>query len=355
MTRSPRLHQLLALGLAIAALAGCGTPSLVGSGTASNVQGLAHGDGSMAILVMPDMGVQPILDAIHGAKKTIRLETYMFTNHDLSARLIQALIERAHAGVDVQVILEANPYSPANAADPANTAANANQETMQALIAGGVRVKRSSPKFKYTHEKAMVIDGAVAYIMTLNFTNSAFTTNREYAVVDRSSSDINEVLRIFQADWNETVYTPQDPDIVVSPDNSRAQLLKLVDSAKKSLWVQTEYCTDPEMANHLGARVKAGVDVKVMLSFQPKDETTGYDTNTDELKLLNGVGVTQVHFVQSPKMHAKSMVVDDAKAFVGSENLTTNSLNGNREVGVLIRDLPVIGTILRTAKADWSK
>ncbi|MNT78307.1 hypothetical protein D3C72_2175320 [compost metagenome] len=116
-----------------------------------------------------------------------------------------------------------------------------------------MRVKRSSPKFRYTHQKTMVIDDQTAYIMTLNFTNSGLTTNREYAVVDRDPSDIKELQKIFHADWEELTYVPKDPDLVVSPNNSRARILKLIDSAKKSLMVQCEFVSDPEIAQHLGA------------------------------------------------------------------------------------------------------
>ena len=37
----------------------------------------------------------------------------------------------------------------------------------------------------------MVIDGATAYIMTMNLTNSAFDNNRDYAIVDRTAADVS--------------------------------------------------------------------------------------------------------------------------------------------------------------------
>lgn len=300
---------------------------------------------------MPDQGVSPILQAIQGARKSLWLETYMFTDHDATTQLVQALCERARAGVDVRVILEQHPYFPTT---PGTPASNPNAATYQALAAGGVKVQWSDPRFSYTHEKGMVIDGATAYVMTCNFTNTAFTANREYVVVDPTAADVAEIGRIFQADWNRVPFTPQDPALVVSPDNSRQKLLSLIDGTQKTLVIQSEYLEDPEVAQHLGDRVRAGVDVKVMLAAESKDAVTGQDPNAAEAALLAKVGVKQVIFTQHVKMHAKAMVADGSWAFVGSENLTANSLNRNRELGILVRDPAVVRSLVQTTAKDWA-
>ena len=53
-------------------------------------------------------------------------------------------------------------------------------------------------------------------------------------------------------------------------------------------------------------------------------------------------------------MHAKIIVVDGQKAFVGSENISTASLERNREVGLLIADTNVINTLQQTFQQDWT-
>lgn len=349
-------RRFLALGSALLLLAGCGAPGVQTAASDSTVKAAGLRASVVDVWVMPERGVTPLLESIRGAKKSIRLAIYLFTNHDTSAQIVQALLERAKAGVDVRVIMEANPYSPPRPNEPnAITAAQSNLETARTLIAGGVRVKRSSPKFRYTHEKAMVIDGTTALVMTSNFTNSAFTSNREYILVDQSPSDVEEIARIFDADWDEITYVPKDPDLVVSPNNSRSRIHGLIAGAKKSLLIEVEYLTDPALAQLLGDKVKAGVDVKIMLALQPKDETTGYDPNTDERNLLAQHGVTQVKFNGSPKMHAKAIIADEARAYVGSENLTANSLDNNREVGLLFNDAAPLATVLKSAKADWAR
>ncbi|HEY9854695.1 MAG TPA: phospholipase D-like domain-containing protein [Stenomitos sp.] len=351
-----RHFQSLSLALALAfGLSGCGTLPFGTPGAAvdSKATALKRASGQLSVLVFPEAGPKSLIDAVRGAKKSIELETYMFTNHDASEDLIQALVARAKAGVDVRVILEANPYIPPQVGQPLPE--NPNKATTAELLAGGVKVKRSSPKFRFTHEKGMVIDGDTAYIMTLNFTNSGLSGNREYVVVDRDQSDVDELQRIFHADWEELTYVPKDPDLVVSPNNSRQKILQLIDSAKKSVVVQIEFLSDPEVAQHLGARAQAGVDVKVMGAFYEPDPVTGRDTCGDTTKLLNGVGVTNVRFSKTLKMHAKMIAVDGERAYVGSENLTSNSLDNNREVGIILQDKTLVGTLMQTAAKDWDQ
>lgn len=337
-----------ALALSMMAVSGC---SLASSPLGSASQAYTtKAVSQQTLLVMPDMGVTPLLKAIQGAKSSVWLEIYMFTNHDLTAQLVAALVERAQAGVDVKVMLESHPFVPNLTPD----APSVNQETINALMAGGVSVKGSNPDFKYTHEKGMLIDGKTAFIMTCNFTNSAFTTNREYIVADTDPSDVAEVAKIFMADWNQVEYVPQDPELVVSPTNSRVKILKLIDSAKKSILLECEYLTDPEVATHLGNRAKSGVNISVLLSYQPKDPKTGRDSNAQEKALLASKGIERVIFPRSIKMHAKTIIVDGARAFVGSENLTSNSLNNNRELGILVEDPTVIKTLSATVQKDWN-
>ena len=52
-------------------------------------------------------------------------------------------------------------------------------------------------------------------------------------------------------------------------------------------------------------------------------------------------------------LHAKAIVVDGQRAYVGSENLSANSLDNNREVGILVGDMRVIHKLENTMRVDW--
>jgi cardiolipin synthase len=346
--------------VALLAITGCGGHSPAKAGLARaqayapRLGANAVESGPLTLLTMPEDGLPPVLAALRAAKRSIKLKIYMLTDHDESAQLVQALVERCKSGLDVEVVLEVRPHLPASAPSCRTNLPSINGQAIATLQAGGVHVRYASPRFKFTHEKSLVIDDEVAWIMTCNFTNSAFTGNREYIVIDRVPSDVAELLRVFHADWDSTPFTPAEGPLVLSPDNSRQRLLGLIDSATKTLSIQVEYLTDPEVVQHLSGRARAGVDVKVMLAFLAPGACPGDgDTNSVETKLLGEAGVTQVEFVKTLKMHAKCLIADGVRAFVGSENLTTTSLDRNREVGIMLNDPVLVGKLAQMAAIDW--
>ena len=54
-----------------------------------------------ALIVLPDDSSKPILDAIHGASKTLRVKMFLFSD----PALVRAVIEAKKRGVDVRVML----------------------------------------------------------------------------------------------------------------------------------------------------------------------------------------------------------------------------------------------------------
>jgi len=52
-------------------------------------------------------------------------------------------------------------------------------------------------------------------------------------------------------------------------------------------------------------------------------------------------------------MHANIMVIDGRKAFVGSQNISAQSLDQNRELGIIISDQGVLQTLQQTFQQDW--
>ncbi|MBO9542196.1 hypothetical protein J7643_16530 [bacterium] len=351
-------HLLVTAVASMSLLVGCGVPMLSVDGSdQGKLSAKAHKPGELSLYVMPEAGHQPILDAINSAKKSIWLEMYLLTYSGVTKEITDALIAKSKAGVDVRIILENQPFVmpvPPKPGELPKPPINVNRAALEVLTANGVRVKRSSPQFVFTHQKSMIIDGQSAWIMTMNFSAAAFQKNREYLVVDTSPSDVKELKEIFMADWDERPIVPKDEDLVVSPTNSKDRIIKLIDSAKKDLTVQVEFLDDPDVVAHMGARKKAGANVTVQLSYHAPDKQTGYDGNAKQLKQLNDAGITDVKFIKTVGLHAKLIIADGAKAYIGSENLTTNSLTRNREMGIIIDDKGIVAKLAQVAGKDWA-
>ncbi len=291
----------------------------------------------LKVHVMPEAGVKVISDAIDGAQKSIKLKMYLFTE----PKVTEALRRAAARQVDTRVLMELQPYG----------GSAGNVDIFNALKGSGVQWKWTDfNSFKYTHEKSMVIDDQLAYILTYNFTSSAFTANREYGVVDSNPADVAEVIRVFEADWNRTQPDLNNASLVWSPVNARQKILALIDAARASLDAEQEEFLDEEVGSHLLSAIQRGVKLRVVSSpIDPLDK----DLNEAQRDQLRRAGA-QVRYLNDPFVHAKLYLVDGKKAFVGSENNSTNSLNNNRELGIIFDEAEPVKVLAATFEQDFA-
>ncbi len=287
------------------------------------------------IFVEPRDGYQPVLDALNSAQSSIFVEMYLITDRNV----INALKNASSRGVNVRVLLEDWSYG-----SPADFRA-----VMDSLNSSGVSVQVSSPAFRLTHEKAIVIDRKIALIMTLNQAYSAYTKNREFGLIDYNTTDAAEIASAFEADWNRTAPNLSDPNLVWSPTNSRDRIVSLIDSAKKSLEIENEEMQDREVEDYLISAAKRGVNVKVVMS----PSTSKNDPNAPGRNALIKGGV-EVRLVKNPYIHAKIIIADGLKAFIGSENFSPTSLDKNRELGILVDNSGILQVLSSTFSDDWN-
>ncbi len=281
------------------------------------------------VFVEPDAREQPILDAIAGAKKSVWLEIYLLSDRNV----IRGLEEAANRGIDVRVMLEPHPFG--GGGSPART--------MDELKAAGAKVEDSNPSFALTHEKGMIVDGTTA------FSGSSGSRNREYAIVDTNPTDVQAVSAIFQADWQRTTAQFNDANLVVSPINSRNDFTKLIGSAQHTLLIEAEEMNDSGIEQALSDAARHGVHVQVILPA-PRGSSGGSNSQGIDTIKEGGVDVREDARLY---MHAKIIIVDGQKAFVGSENISTQSLDQNRELGIIVSDQGVLHTLQQTFQQDW--
>jgi cardiolipin synthase A/B len=293
------------------------------------------------VFVEPTAGETPILHAIEAAQTSIWVEVYLLTD----TNVIHALEDAAQRGVDARVLLEPNPYG---------SGATSPRQTLQELQAAGVQAKDADPTFHYTHEKALIVDGATLFILTANLTKSglggtSYASNREYGVIDTTAADVAEATSIFLADWQRTTPTLTDPNLIVSPVNARARLHAFIAGAHGTLLVEDEEMVDTLSEDALIEAAQRGVNVEVIL---PAPSGSSSSANPDVTRLLQGGA--HVRYIAVVYMHAKMLLADGQLAFVGSENFSATSLDDNRELGIMIADPTALATLNQTFQQDWS-
>ncbi|GAC1397027.1 MAG: phospholipase D-like domain-containing protein [Ktedonobacteraceae bacterium] len=325
-------------------LAGCDA-GLSSLGNTSSSGTIGSGVQGVSVFVEPSAGDRGITSAIVSAQKSVWVEMYLLSDRNI----IRALEEAAHKGIDVRVMLEMHPFG----------GGGSPRKTLDLLKAAGAQAQPTAPSFALTHEKGMIIDSSTAYIMTSNFTRAALggtsggssgTTNREYDIVDSNPQDVQAVIAIFNADWNHTTAQFNNSNLVVSPVNSRNTFTSLIASAHSTLLIEGEEMKDTGIEQALVDAAKRGIHIQIIL---PSPRNSPSDSNSQGIDTIKQGGI-QVKEDPRLYMHAKIIVVDGQRAFVGSENISAQSLDQNRELGIVVADGGVLNTLQQTFQQDWS-
>lgn len=282
------------------------------------------------LIIEPDMGRKPLLDAINNSQHSIELVMYGFTDKEL----LDALILKKNQGKTVKVILESNPYKSETENNKAIAAFNSQELTWQGHI----------PPYRLIHQKTLILDGSKAIVMTFNFTHSTFKNERNFALIIDDPRRVKAIDSLFSADWNHIAASSADPDLIISPDNSRDQLLTLINHAKNSIKIYAQGLNDYKIIGALANASRRSVTVQIVTSNRIRDK---------QIKYLQRAGVT-IHYSKKLMIHAKVFIIDNQKAVIGSINLTRASLDDNRELSVITRDTKVIEQLNNTFTHDWN-
>ena len=275
----------------------------------------------MKLIVEPTDGVGPLLAAIKGAKRSVEIAIFRFDRADIETALKAA----AERGVKVTVLI-----------------AYANRGGEQRLrklesrcLAAGITVARTSDDLTRYHNKYILIDRRVLYMLSFNFTHLDIDHSRGFGIVSTHAAWVREAVRLFKADSTRTKYAPKTETFVVSPENARSALDTFLKRAKTQLLIYDVKISDKDMLRVLHERLKAGVEIKVIGSV-------GGRTQLD------------VHKLAGTRLHTRTIIRDGKQAFVGSQSLRAEELDSRRELGLIIHDAKIVKALLGTFEADWT-
>ena len=294
---------------------------------------------SRSLVVLPDDSAQPILDAINGATKSLRVKMFVFSD----PALLKAVIEAQHRGVKVRVML--NPARRSGEAE--------NEESRKTLSKAGVEVLDSNPAFDLTHEKSMVVDDRTAFVKSLNWETKNLTETRDYAVVTDHGHEVGEIIDCFEADWHRKVFDPgEHAHLIWCCGNGRNKIAEFIDQSKHTLFLQNERYQDSIIIERLVRAKERGVKVHVMARPPHTLKQEKLVEGVGGLRIMDDVGI-KVHKLKHLKLHAKMLFSDGVRAIVGSINLAPGSFDSRRELAIEVRDDDVIGRLHKVVHHDW--
>jgi cardiolipin synthase C len=161
------------------------------------------------------------------------------------------------------------------------------------------------------------------------------------------------------ADQPEKIETTEDdPGLGIVPD-----IKAMTDSAQRSLRLISPYFIPGDTGTrYLGRLARRGIDVRVLTnSLASNDEPavfTGYSRYRREL-LESGVRLYELKSAEGApqpvtaggassgiSLHAKAVVVDDSKVYVGSMNMDPRSRVLNTEMGIVVDSVPLAEAVI---------
>jgi len=316
------------------------------------------GDGSVqpstgvSIIVEPDGShTNPVAAAITAATTSVYMTMYEIDD----SNVLDALVARKTGGLDVKVIL-----------DSSTTNKSSNTPAFNQLKNAGVGVVWSSSVFTFTHEKTVMIDGTTAWIMTMNANVSSPYDNREYLAVDTNAADVAEATAVFNADFAMQTITPSGA-LVVADTNARPKLFALIGSATKSVDLEVEEFSDADSNGIVDALVQAanrGVKVRVVIGNESlgSSQTSANSAVTHAGGSVVMTGPSSGNGTTSkPYIHGKAIAIDCngtttacTTGWVGSENMSANSLSHNRELGVIFAEPSEIAKVETAFNTDFA-
>jgi len=339
-----------------------------------------YGPATVTGFVLPDAPSVPV-ETLRDARQRILLAGYTFT----SGRVADALIAAERRGVEVRVLLDAEPVG-------GRTTRGAT--ALDRLVAAGVDVRvlgGPRARFDYHHPKYAVVDDR-ALVLTENWKPAGVggRSSRGWGVVVDSAPVSDDLAGLFRADagWDDampwrrvrrgttfedgmpaegsypsrfdpTTVTAAEVRVLTAPGNAESALVGVIDGAENRVDV-----IQPSIGRRDGPLLRAtiraadrGVEVRLLVS----GAWYAAEENAALVEWLNGVAERRdlplTARVAEPagryeKIHAKGVVADDT-VVVGSLNWNENAVAENREVAVAVRSEALATFFRETFTADW--
>lgn len=342
-----------------------------------SISGLTRGwfvEGNTIEILQNGDGFFPrLLADFAAAEQSLHLESYVWWKGEICDETARVLAERAKAGVEVRVLLDA-------------LGSNLGEEAcFDRMREAGVRLEFFHPielralgrLNQRTHRKEAIVDGRVAYVFSHGFAEEWMGAGdgpdswRDTGA-RLTGPIVAHVQAVFATNWMEETsevlagdeffpaleptgeipcqIVPSTPSGNVSPVSILHKLM--IAAADRELLIQNPYfCPDADLTRMLVEAVGRGVRVRVMVPGRVTDSRIVQHAGHHQFsKLLRG-GVEILEHRRT-LIHQKVLIVDGAWSHLGSTNLDERSFDINAEISLGILDDGVAAELRAAFEAD---
>jgi len=308
-------------------------------------------------------------ETLKTAERFIFLEYFIIEEGVMWNTILNILREKAEAGVDVRVLY-----------DDMGSIATLPRKYDRYLNSIGIhaaRFNRFIPTLNTylnyrNHRKMMIIDGNVSYMGGINLADEYINRKIRFGYWKDSGIKLTgegtaNMTVLFLQMWEYATeepfpeikpylptLSPPEEGFVQSFDDSplddlnvgESIYLQFIHKAKKYVYITTPYLVlDNEMITALTIAAQSGIDVRILTPGVP-DKKLVYMITRSYYPQLHRAGV-KIYEYSPGFLHAKSIVVDDEAAIVGTINMDFRSFFLHFECGTCFYESSVIEDVKR--------
>jgi cardiolipin synthase len=335
--------------------------------------------GSIEVLNNGDAFLKSFLADIDGAKSSIDVMVYIWTDGKMSDQVLDHLDQKLKQGVQVRIIIDSYGSSSDTPEKrfKVSRGLGAKITTFHSLTIAPWDFLKNQVR---NHRRAIIVDGNIGYTGGMTVSDPWLGDARgpkEYRdMMFRSSGALAHDLQgVFSELWTsmtgeilagDAIYPEPAPAQdkrgltyvpiarVPSPDSLALQKLVLLSlkAAEQKIYITTPYfLPDASLRETLISKARDGIDVRVLVpNFLNDSQSVRYASQDSYEELLSG-GV-KIYEYQPAFIHAKSISVDGIWSLVGSANMDNRSRKLNQEVVLGISDKAFGATMEKTFSND---
>lgn len=322
------------------------------------------GGNRIEILLNGDETFPAILRDIRGAKATITFAQYLYEDGSIAREMAEAFAERCRAGVKADILLDS--YGSSNAPSAMigmMRDAGCQVEFFSRIEAAGIIFPWKFLRYDYrSHRRILVINGRIGFtggygISDLWAGDGRTSEHWRDTNVRIEGPVVRYLQSAFAESWLETTgiaiggdgYFPRlepkgkSPAQIVRSSPAGGSFpnyllfLLSIRSAKKSILITNPYFIPDDVTTEALLKAAArGVRV-VVLAPGSLDVQLAYTVSRSHYGPLLHGGV-QIYEYKASLIHAKTMVIDDVWATIGSTNFDNRSFALNQELNLTVYD-----------------
>jgi cardiolipin synthase A/B len=313
-------------------------------------------DNRVTIFTSAEDKYRELLQDIAAAKSSVHISYFIFQNDNIGKKFIKALAQKAKEGLEVRVLFDhgSNLFTPSKAYQSIIDNGGEALSFFSDTISNYLRINFRN------HRKIVVIDGEIGYIGGINIGDEYLGLNKKISpwrdthLKITGSSVYSLQLRFFE-DWlyaskkdihfsnTDKYFMPIDQQgkgntgiqIVSSGPDTKGEeikrcLIKMVNSAKKSIFIQTPYFVpDSSFLEALQNAAMSGIEVIIQIPALP-DKRFVYKATMSFVADVIEYGIKI--YLYPGFLHAKMMVVDNTFCAMGTANIDMRSFSLNFEI-----------------------